>query len=72
MVRAVGSHAGAIAAERGRSGKFIQVIDYEAPEAVERGRQQIASDQRVQAYLQAWRALLPGAVEVDVYRELDL
>ena len=50
--------------------RFIQIIDYEAPEAIELSRQQIASDPKVQAYLQAWRALVPGAVEVDVYRDI--
>jgi len=28
-----------------------------------------AGDPRVQAYLQTWRSLLPGSVEIDVYRE---
>jgi hypothetical protein len=50
--------------------RFIQIIDYEAPEAVESSRHQIASDPKVQAYLQAWRSLVPGAVEVDVYRDV--
>jgi hypothetical protein len=49
--------------------RFIQVIEYEAPEALEQNRQQIASDPRVQTYLQAWRTFFPGAVEVDVYKE---
>jgi hypothetical protein len=48
-------------------GRFIQVIDYETPERIETNRQQIASDPRVQAYLQAWRAMFPGAIEIDVY-----
>ncbi len=50
--------------------KFIQVIEYEAPAALEVNRHQIASDVRVQAYLQAWRAMFPGAVEIDVYQAL--
>ena len=50
--------------------RFIHVIDYETPEAVELSRQQIASDPKVQAYLQTWRALVPGGVEVDVYRDV--
>ena len=50
--------------------RFLQEIEYEAPEALELNRQQIASDPRVQAYLQAWRAMFPGAIEIDVYREL--
>lgn len=49
--------------------RFIQVIDYETDEALEINRQRIASDPRLQAYLQAWRAALPGGVEIDVFRE---
>jgi hypothetical protein len=36
---------------------------------LELNRQRIAGDPRVQAYLQTWRTLLPGSVEIDVYRE---
>lgn len=51
--------------------RFIQVIEYEAPEAMETNRQRIASDPRVQAYLQAWRTMVPGAIEIDVYRDVE-
>ena len=51
-------------------GKFIQVIEYETPESFELNRQSLASDARFQAYLQMWRAMLPGALEVDVYQEI--
>ena len=50
--------------------KFIQVIEYETPEAFELNRQTIASDVRMQTYLQAWRAMLPAAIEIDVYEEV--
>ncbi len=50
--------------------KFIQVIEYETPESFELNRQSIAGDMRFQAYLQAWRAMLPGALEIDVYQEV--
>jgi hypothetical protein len=49
--------------------RFIHEIDYETHEAIELNRQRIAGDPRVQAYLATWRALLQGAVEVDVYQE---
>jgi hypothetical protein len=49
--------------------RFIQVIDYEAPEAMEANRQQIASDPRVQTLLQGWRTMFPAGVEVDVYKD---
>jgi len=51
-------------------GRFIQVIDYEADEAVELNRQRIAGDVRMQGFIQAWRSMLPGAIEIDVYEEV--
>jgi hypothetical protein len=50
--------------------KFIQEIEYEAQEEWELSRQRIAGDVRMQTYLQAWRAMLPGAPEIDVYQEV--
>jgi len=49
-------------------GRFLQEIEYDAPESLELNRQQIASDPRVQAYLMAWKAMFPGAIEIDVYQ----
>jgi hypothetical protein len=49
--------------------RFIHEIEYDTHEMMEVNRQRIASDPRVQAYLQTWRSLLPGAVEMDVYKE---
>ncbi len=49
--------------------KFIQEIEYEAQEEWELTRQRLASDLRMQTYLQAWRTMLPGAPEIDVYQE---
>jgi hypothetical protein len=51
-------------------GRFVQVIEYETPAAFEQGRQQIAGDSNVQAYVQAIRTFVPGAVEVDIYRDV--
>src|SRR5216110_3964562 len=45
-------------------GKFIQVIEYETAESMEMNRSRIAGDIRLQTYLQAWRAMLPGGVEI--------
>jgi hypothetical protein len=50
--------------------RFIQVIDYETDEAVELNRQRMASDPRLQSFIQAWRSMLPGAVEVDIFQEV--
>lgn len=50
--------------------RLLQEIEYDAPESLEMNRQQMASDPRVQAYLQAWKAMFPGAIEIDVYKVL--
>ena len=50
--------------------KFIQVIEYEAHEEWELNRQKVAGDVRMQTYLQTWRSMFPGALEMDVYREV--
>jgi len=50
--------------------KFIQEIEYDAQEDWEQSRQRIASDPHMQAYLQTWRTMFPGALEIDVYREV--
>jgi hypothetical protein len=50
--------------------KFIQIIEYEADEGWELNRQRIAGDMRMQAYLQTWRAMFPGAMEIDVFQEV--
>ena len=49
--------------------KIIQIVEYDAPESIESSRQSIASDPRVQAYLQVWRVMAPN-VEMEVYREM--
>ena len=49
--------------------KFIQEIEYEAHEEWELNRQKMASDARMQAFLQMWRTMFPGAIEIDVYQE---
>jgi len=50
--------------------RFMHEIEYETHEVIELNRQRVASDPRVQAYLQTWRTLLPGAIEIDVYQEV--
>ena len=52
-------------------GKFIQVIEYEAPEEMEINRARIAGDLRMQGYLQVWRTMLPGGVEIDVFKDVE-
>ena len=50
--------------------KFVQIIDYDADEDWELSRQRIASDPRMQVYLQTWRSMFPGALEIDVFQEV--
>jgi hypothetical protein len=52
-------------------GKFIQVMEYETPEEMEVNRQRIAGDPRMQGYLTAWRTMLPGGVEIDVFKDVE-
>lgn len=50
--------------------QFLQVIEYQTNQAFELNRHKLASDPMLQTYLQGWRALFPGAVEIDVYEDL--
>ncbi len=52
-------------------GKFIQIIEYETQESMEMNRQRIAGDMRLQTYLQAWRSMLPGGIEIDVFKDVE-
>jgi hypothetical protein len=51
-------------------GQLIQVVEYTVPEMVELNRQAIAGDAMIQGYLRAWRSLIPGGIEVDVFEEV--
>ena len=50
--------------------KLIQEIEYEANEDWELNRQRIAGDVRMQTFLQTWRVMFPGALEIDVFQEV--
>ncbi|HXW29660.1 MAG TPA: hypothetical protein VEK55_09875 [Xanthobacteraceae bacterium] len=50
--------------------QFVQVVEYETEEAFEMNRQRVAGDPTLRAYLQTWRALMSGAVEIDVYADV--
>jgi len=51
--------------------QFIQVIEYKVPQMLESNRQAIASDPMIQSYLRAWRTLVPGGVEMDVFADVS-
>ena len=50
--------------------RFIQEIEYEANEDWELNRQRLAGDARMQTFLQTWRTMFPGAMEIDVFQEV--
>src|SRR4030081_254716 len=50
--------------------RFIQVIEYETDESLEVNRQRIASDPRIQGYLQAWRMPNPAENLYDLKQTL--
>jgi hypothetical protein len=47
--------------------RFIHEIEYQTAESIETNRQKIAGDPTVQGYLQTWRAMFPGGIEIDVF-----
>jgi hypothetical protein len=50
--------------------KFIQEIEYEALGDWEMSRKRMAGDVRMQTFLQTWRTMFPGALEMDVFQEV--
>src|SRR5689334_8215369 len=50
--------------------QFVQVVEYETEEAFELTRQRFATDPTLRAYVQTWRALTLGAIEIDVYEDV--
>ncbi len=50
--------------------QFLQVIEYQTDQTFELNRQKLASEPIMYNYLQAWRTLFPGAIEIDVYEDV--
>jgi hypothetical protein len=50
--------------------ELIQIVEYHAEKALELNRQKLASDPMMRNFVQAWRALFPGGVEIDVYEDV--
>jgi hypothetical protein len=50
--------------------QFVQIIAYQTDPALEASRQKVASDPMLRNYMQAWRAMFPGPVEMDVYEDV--
>ena len=50
--------------------QFVQIIAYQTDPALEASRQKVASDPMLRNYMQAWRTMFPGPVEMDVYEDV--
>jgi hypothetical protein len=51
--------------------QFLQIIEFQADQAVERSRQKMASDRTMHNFLQGWRAMFPGAADAEVYEDVE-
>jgi hypothetical protein len=50
--------------------QFVQIIEYRTDSALEASREKVASDPMLRTYMQAWRSIFPGSVEMDVYEDV--
>jgi len=50
--------------------QFVQIIEYQMDSQLEANRQKVASDPMIRNYVQAWRAVFPGPMEMDVYEDV--
>ena len=50
--------------------QFLQIIEFQSDQAVERSRQKMASDPAMQNFLLAWRSMFPGAADAEVYEDV--
>ena len=50
--------------------ELIQIVEYQTEQAIELNRQRLASDPMTRNFVQAWRTLFPGGLEMDVYEDV--
>jgi hypothetical protein len=50
--------------------QILQVIEYQMDPQLEASRQKAASDPMLRNYMQAWRTVFPGPMEMDVYEDV--
>jgi hypothetical protein len=50
--------------------QILQIIEYQMDPALEASRQKVASDPMLRNYMQAWRTVFPGPMEMDVYEDV--
>ncbi|HZP71067.1 MAG TPA: hypothetical protein VFB29_14085 [Pseudolabrys sp.] len=50
--------------------QFLQIVEFNADETIERSRQKMARDPAVQNVLQAWRTMFPNAADAEIYEDV--
>jgi hypothetical protein len=50
--------------------QILQIIEYHMDPQLEASRQKAASDPMLRNYMQAWRTVFPGPMEMDVYEDV--
>jgi hypothetical protein len=50
--------------------QFVQIVEYQMDPTLEASRQKVASDPMIRNYVQVWRTVFPGPVEMDVYEDV--
>jgi hypothetical protein len=48
----------------------VQMVEYQAEAAIEINRTKLASDPMVRNFMQGWRSMFPGGIEMDVYEDV--
>ena len=48
----------------------LQIVEYQAEHGLEQNRQKLASDPMARNFMQAWRSMFPGGIEMDVYEDV--
>ena len=50
--------------------RYIEVIEYESIEALENDEKRLSGDPQMQRFIERWRKLLKGGVEVETYEDV--
>jgi hypothetical protein len=69
MLEAMGAHV-RLMRNADDPSQFVQIIAYQTDPTIEASRQKVASDPMLRNYMQAWRTMFPGPVEMDVYEDV--
>lgn len=50
--------------------RFVEIVEYDSREAFDNDQRRVTEDPRMRSYLQAWRSLLVGDVQVESYEDV--